>query len=164
MVHVVLHKTVSVKRSNAKGVTEAEIINVSEYLPYNLWLMFIHGKGYVMMNNILYHDNQSSIRVENNGKNYFTVNFIHINIIYFFIKDRVRKGELKIDYFPTQMVLVEYFTKTLKEKVFKISRDVIMGYKPISSFELIPVSIKERIGNNWGGSKLFLIENVMWNV
>ena len=52
------------------------------------------------------------------------------------------------------MVLVEYFTKTLKEKVFKISRDVIMGYKPISSFELIPVSIKERIGNN-GGVKTF---------
>ena len=36
----------------------------------------------------------------------------------------------------------------LKEKVLKIFRDVIMGYKPIFSLKLIHVSIKENVVNN----------------
>ena len=40
------------------------------------------------------------------------------------------------------MMLADYFTKTLKGTVFKIFRDIIMGYKPISSLGKIPVSIK----------------------
>ena len=62
------------------------------------------------------------------------------------------------------MMLVDYFIKTLKRTVFKIFRDVIIGYKPISSLESIPVSIKERAGNNGKFLKLFLIENVVWHV
>ena len=78
---------------------------------------------------------------------------------------------MKIEYCPTQMMLVDYFTKLLKGKVLKIFRDSIMGYKPISSLELTPVSIKECVENNgemhetsfdWKWMKLFLIEEVMW--
>ena len=46
------------------------------------------------------------------------------------------------------MMLADYFTNALKVKVFKIFRDIIMGYKPIYSLESILVSIKERVGNN----------------
>ena len=85
--------------------------------------------------------------MDKNGRNYCTGKSRHINIRLFF-KDRVDKGEVKIEYCPTQMVLADYFTKPLKGKVFKIFRDVILGYKPILSLESIPVSIKERVGNN----------------
>ena len=46
----------------------------------------------------------------------------------FFVKDRVYKGEVKIYYCPTQMMLVDYFTKPLKGNMLKIFRYVIMGY------------------------------------
>ena len=46
------------------------------------------------------------------------------------------------------MMLEDYFIKPLRGKVLKIFRDVIMGYKPISSLKPIPVSIKECVGNN----------------
>ena len=46
------------------------------------------------------------------------------------------------------MMLEDYFTKLLNGKVFKIFREVIMGYKPISSLKSIPVLMKERVVNN----------------
>ena len=83
------------------------------------------------MNNILYQYNQSSISMEDNRRNYWTGNSRHINISFFF-KDRVNKGELKIEYCPKQTMLANYFTLPLNGKVLKIYRDIIMGYKPIS--------------------------------
>ena len=97
------------------------------------------------MNNIVYQDNQGAISMEENGRNSCTGNSIHINIRYFFVKDRVDKGKFKIEHCPTQMKLSEYFTKPLKGKVFKIFRNVIIGYKPILSLELIPISINEHV-------------------
>ena len=46
------------------------------------------------------------------------------------------------------MILSGYFTKLLKGKVFKIFKDIIMGYKPISSLKPIPVPIKYHVGND----------------
>ena len=127
---------------------EAELVGVSEYLPFNLWLMnFLHGKGCGIMNNVVYQYNQSAISMDNNGRNYCTGNSIHMNNSYF-VRYIVDKGEVKIKYCPTQMMLEDYFTKPLKGKVLKIFRDVIMGYKPISYLNSIPVSIKQSVGNN----------------
>ena len=57
-------KKYSAKRLNTKISTEVELVDVSEYLPYNLWLiLFLHGQGYDIMNNIVYQDNQRAIRM-----------------------------------------------------------------------------------------------------
>ena len=128
---------------------EAEKVGVSEYLPYSLWLMiFFHGKGYEIMNNIVYQDNQIAIRMEKSDRKSCNGNLRHINIRYFFVKDRVDKREVKTKYCPTQKMLANYFTKPLKKQVFKIFREVILGYKPIFSLKSTPVSIKESIRNN----------------
>ena len=136
MGHGVLHEKVLVQRLNTKSLTEAELVGVSEYLTYNLWLIiFLQVQIYGIMNNILYQDNQIVIRIDKNGRNYCTGNSRRINIRYFFIKDTVDKGEVKIECCLTQMTLAYNFTKMLMRKVFKIFREVIMGYKPISSLK-----------------------------
>ena len=61
------------------------------------------------------------------------------------------------------MMLEDYFTKPLKGKVFKLIRDVIMGYKPIPQLKSIPVSTKERAVNNRKKLYFFKIKRVMWN-
>ena len=53
-----------------------------------------------------------------------------------------------MEYFPIQMKLKDYFTKPIKGTVFKIFRDVIMGYKTIFSLKSIPFSINESVGIN----------------
>ena len=46
MGHVVLLKNASVQRLNIKITTEAGLVGVRKYLPYNLWLMiFCMGRG-----------------------------------------------------------------------------------------------------------------------
>ena len=49
----------------------------------------------------------------------------------FFFNNRVYKGKVENKYFPTQMVLVDYFTKPLKGTLFKIFRYAKMSYKSI---------------------------------
>ena len=48
------------QKLNTKSSTEAELVGVSDYLPYNIWLMhFMKSQGYEIEVNVLYQDNQS---------------------------------------------------------------------------------------------------------
>ena len=85
MGHEVFHKKVSLQRLNIKSSTKAELVGVSESLPYNLRLInFLHGHAYVTINKIAYQDNQSEIRIDNNGSNCCTGNSRQIYISHFF--------------------------------------------------------------------------------
>ena len=106
---------------------------MAEYVPYNLWmLMFLEAQGYGIKDNVVYQDNKSAILMEKNGRNSCTGNSRHINVRYFFIKDRVEKGEIKVEYLPTDLMLADFFTKPLHGSKFHYFRDFIMGWKPIS--------------------------------
>ena len=132
----VLHAKCSKQKLNVKSSTEAELVGTSEYLPYNLWLLlFLSAQGYEIKDNVLYQDNQSTILMLKNGRNSCTGNSRHIHIRYFFVKDRVDKKELRIEYCPSLIMLADFFTKPLQGLLFQKFRDVIMGYKPISSLK-----------------------------
>ena len=81
------------------------------------------------------------------GRNSCTGNSRHIHIRYFFVKDRIYKGKMKLEYCQTHLMLADFFTKTLMGEMFRKLRRVIMGYTSI--FELDPTllqSNKERVG------------------
>ena len=118
---------------NIKSSTEAEIVGISNYLPYNIHLViFLYHQGYPILNNISFQDNQTSIDMEMNGGNSFTVNSRNIAIKYFFTKDRIEKRKIVIKYCPTELMIAGFFTKYLQERAFKIFRYIIMGYTNIS--------------------------------
>ena len=130
-----LHCKASKQKLNAKSSTETEIIGVSEYIPYNVWYInFMEAQGYHIKYNILYQDNQSAIRMERNGRNSCTGNSRHIHIRYFFVKDRVDKGEVEVLYCPTEQMLADFFTKPLQGALFEKFKSVIMGHQHISIF------------------------------
>eukprot|EP00957_Ditylum_brightwellii_P087193 6636771-Ditylum_brightwellii.AAC.1 len=61
----IVHGRASKQKLNTKSSTEAEVVGVSEYIPYNIWLIhFLNHQGYMIMNNTLYQDNQSAIRMK----------------------------------------------------------------------------------------------------
>ena len=59
----------SKQKINAKSSTEAELIGVSEVLPYNIWMTnFLKAQGYELEENILMQDNMSAIKMEKKRK------------------------------------------------------------------------------------------------
>ena len=77
----------------------------------------------------MYQDNQSTILLENNGKKSSSKRIRHINIRYYFITDRIKNVMLEIEYFPTDDMFADYFTKPLQGKTFLQFRKTIMNLK-----------------------------------
>ena len=92
---------------------------MGKYVPYNIcFIMFMGAQGYKIKNNVIYQDNQSTIRMEKNGRNSCTVNSRHIHIRYFFVKDIIYKGYMRVEYCPTHLMLADFFTKPLMGEFF----------------------------------------------
>ena len=100
-------------------------------------------------NAYVYQDNQSAMRMEENGRMSAGSKSKHINNRHFWITDRVKSGELNIEYCPTELMLADFFTKPLQGSLFNKMRDVIMGKKHINSLrDELPPSAKERVENS----------------
>jgi len=140
-----LHARSTKQKLNTKSSTEAEIVGMSDYLPFNIWLrMFLEEQGHFLTKNIVYQDNQSAIKMERNGRNSCNGNSRHIDIRYFFVKDRIDKDEVSVEYCPTDIMLADFLTKPLQGLKFHLFRAVIMGCKPLSTL-LSSSDLKERV-------------------
>jgi hypothetical protein len=96
---------------NAKSSTKAEVVGSSNsYLPNVIWAkMFLAEQGYELTDNDFYQDNQSAIRLEKNGRASCRQKSRHINIGYFFMKDRFVSENISVVYCPTEEMLANFF-------------------------------------------------------
>ena len=120
------------QKLNTRSSTETEVVGVDDFMPSILWTRyFLIAQGYSVSDNILAQDNKSSILLEQNGKASSSKRTKHINIRYFFVTDRIAKGELKVEWCPTLEMIGDYMTKPLQGSLFRKFRDLIMGVVPI---------------------------------
>ena len=116
------------QRINTKSSTESELVAVNDVMPQILWTRyFLESQGYKVHDSVLYQDNQSAMLLERNGRGSSSKRTRHINIRYFFIKDRIASGEVKLEYCPTETMLADAFTKPLQGSAFIRFRDSIMN-------------------------------------
>jgi hypothetical protein len=86
-----------------------------DVMPQVLWtLYFLEAQGYKIDDNILYQDNKSSIQLETNGRGSSGKRTRHINVRYFFIADRVKSREIRIEHCPTGIMVADFFSKPLQ--------------------------------------------------
>mmetsp|Transcript_26617 Transcript_26617/g.41320 ORF Transcript_26617/g.41320 Transcript_26617/m.41320 type:complete len:590 (+) Transcript_26617:1688-3457(+) len=124
-----IHAKSSKQKLNTKSSTESEVVGASDYLPYLIWMQnFMAAQGFEFKRNIFYQDNQSAMRLERNGRQSCGQKSRHIDIRYFFIKDRIKSGNIDLQYFPTEVMLADFFTKPLQGKQFKLLRSAVMGW------------------------------------
>ena len=77
---------------------------------------------------VIMQDNQATMKMVSNGKS--TSNRTkHINIRYFWLKDRVDQGEVKLDYCPTEDMVADILTKPLQGAQFLKLRAKLLGHE-----------------------------------
>ncbi len=139
------------QKLNTKSSTEGEIVGVSDFLPNVIWTrMFLEAQGIVIQENIVYQDNQSSMKILKNGKRSSGQKTKHMDNRYFWIKDRIESEGIKVVYCPTEKMVADFFTKPLQGSTFRKFRDIILGYKHISTLNDIKEesSLQERVGSD----------------
>jgi hypothetical protein len=87
----------------------------------------LEAQGYQVQDNVLFQDNKSAILLEKNGKASSSKHTKHINIWYFFITDRVDKGNVSLVWCPTRDMIRDFMTKPLQGALFRKFRDQILG-------------------------------------
>lgn len=115
------------QKVNSCSSTEAELIGVDDVVSKILWTkLFIEAQGF-KVKTIVPRDNASSMKLEENGKASSGKRTRHFNIKYFYITDLIQRGEMQIQYCPTEEMIADYMTKPLVGAKFKQFHKFIMN-------------------------------------
>ena len=120
------------QKLNTRSSTESELVGVDDMMPSIIWTRyFLKAQGYQVTDNVIFQDNKSTMLLERNGKQSSSKRTKHINVRYFFITDRISKGEIRVEWCPTGNMVADFMTKPLQGSTFKRFRDLIMGALPM---------------------------------
>jgi hypothetical protein len=112
----------------SRSSTEAELIGVYDVSPMMIWtLHFLEAQGFAIQDNVQAQENKSAKLLEENGRASSSKRTKHIHIRYFFIKARADNKEIRIDYCPTDQMVGDFFTKSLRGMAFRKHRDLILN-------------------------------------
>lgn len=124
----------SKQKMNTRSSTECEFVGTSEALPRTIFRnLFMEGQGYKIKWNVLAKDNESEIKMLNNGRDSCTWNSKHIAIKYFWVTDRIEDGNIIVQYCPTTQMIADFMSKPVQGQLFHTFRNVLMGWTHISS-------------------------------
>ena len=113
---------------NTRSSTETEIVTADMFMPEMLWsLHFIRAQGYNAECVGLYQDNISTQLLIKNGKMSSGKRTKHIKAKFFFIKDRVDDGEIRVADCPTEVMWADIMTKPLQGTAFRVMRAELMN-------------------------------------
>ena len=79
---------------------------------------FISAQGYKINDNIVFQDNQSAIVLEKNSRAFGWCTW-HIDSQYFFVTNRIKHGDMQIEYCPTGDMVAYFFAKPLQDSLFR---------------------------------------------
>jgi hypothetical protein len=142
-------------------LTETELVTADIYMPEMLWsLYFIQNQGYQPECVGLYQDNISTQLLIKNGKFSIGKETKHVKVKFFFIKDQVDNGEIKVIDCPVEETWADILTKPLQGMAFQTMRAQLMNClinyedpsdEPTKQLTRKPVVAKRLV--TWGGAK-----------
>ena len=139
------------QKLNTRSSTETEVVGADDFMAAILWTRyFMEAQGYAVRDNLLFQDNKSAILLEKNGKLSSSKRTKHINVRYFFISDRVAKGDLKIEWCPTGDMIGDFMTKPVQGALFKKFRNFIMGVIPVKESGNKDSKVKQSLASSQG--------------
>ena len=112
-----------------KSSTEAELVALSDMANQAIHQRnFLEAQGYQKLPAKLYQDNQSTITLVNKGRS-TSLSTRHINIRYFWLKERIESGEIEVIYKPTEeMGPANIATKATVGNLFRLERQALCNW------------------------------------
>ena len=91
------------QKLNVNSPTEGELVGSHDVMPDVLYTLYsIEAQGYTVDKNIMYQDNQSTMRLQVNGRMSSGKKTKHIKPRFFFIADKISQGEVEVKYCSVQ--------------------------------------------------------------
>ena len=113
---------------NTKSSCECELVGLSDGLSQVIYTRnFLIGQGYDVPPATIMQDNTSAISLAQNGMSN-SEKTRHISIRYFFVTDRIKSGEVKLQHMGTEDMIADILTKPLQGELFARFRDLLLGY------------------------------------
>ena len=110
-----------------KSSTEAELVALSDGSSSVLWAReWLLAQGYDLPATVIYQDNQGVLTLISKGR-HGKQRTKHLNVRYFFVKDRIVKGELKLEYLQTKKMVADIMTKPVTGKLLNELRGAMLG-------------------------------------
>ena len=137
---------------NTQSSTEMELVGADMYMPKMLWcLYFTDSQGYDTEITELYQDNKSAELLMKNGRFLSRKRTKHIKANFFFIKDRIDDGEIKVTPCPIEEMWADVLTKPLQGMAFRKMHSKLMNC-PVNYDEEEEIE-KEMTKQNQQGTK-----------
>ena len=94
------------QKLNTRSSTEAELVGVDDSMALVVWCRnFLKAQGLEVTDNVVHQDNQSAMLLERNGRTSSGRRMRHIDTRCYFVTDRIKQGDLRVEYFPTDNML-----------------------------------------------------------
>ncbi len=117
------------QKVNTRSSTETELIAVDDALPTIQWTMnFMAEQGYILETEIK-QDNKSTMLLMKNGRLSSGKHTKHFDIRYFYVKDLIDQGIIKLSHCISEDMLADFCTKPLQGKRFLFLRNLIFNIK-----------------------------------
>ena len=117
------------QKLNMKSSTEAELVGVDDLMPQILLMRyFLEAQDKNVSGNVVYQDNQNAMKLEKNGRSSSGKRTRQINIRYFFVTEHIQANEMNVEYCLMEMLIIDFYTKSLQSKLFRFFRNLILTY------------------------------------
>ena len=116
------------QKLNTKSSTEAELVGLSDSTAQIIWTRnFLIEQGYKVDAATIYQDNMSTIAMVKNGKSN-SDKTKHIAVRFYFVADRIKNGEIKVEYLKTGDMVADILTKPLQGAKFYELRQELLNW------------------------------------
>jgi len=100
---------------NTKSSTEAELVAIDDSMAQVLGTRhFLASQATCVPTTKIYQDNKSTILLAENRQSSSSRRTKHLDVCYFFMTDRIKKGEVNVAFCPAHNMLADLFTKPLQ--------------------------------------------------
>lgn len=100
------------QKVKSRSLTKADLVALDNVILKVLWtLLFVQVQGFEVSANIIYCDNTSTMKLEQNGKASSGKRTRHCNIKYFYITDLVERGLIKLIHCPMDSLMANSMSK-----------------------------------------------------